>query len=88
MEQAGIFIQELSPSALVPFIQSVQWWLSASDPTEIDEALRIIEGWRVPSEAEDCEEVGAILLVKMSKIMGLCDSQTWIGLFEAPAAGG
>lgn len=76
------YLSKNFPSALVSFIQSVQWWLSASDPTEIDEALRIIEGWRVPSEAEDCEEVCAILLVKMSKIMGLSDSQMWIGLFE------
>lgn len=70
------------PSALVPFVQSVQWWLLASDPTEIDEALRMIEGWRLPVDAGEREEICAMLLVKMSKIPGLTDSPSWMKLFE------
>ena len=69
------------PAAIVPFVQSVQWWLSASDPTEIDEALRIIESWRLPVDVEERGEICAMLLVKMGKITGLGDSKMWLQLF-------
>lgn len=76
------YLSKRFPSALIPFIQSIQWWLSPSDPTEIDEALRIIAGWKLSGDLEEREEICAILMVKMTKITGLIDSNVWINLFD------
>jgi hypothetical protein len=68
---------------LVVFVESIQWWLSASDPAEIEEALRVISSWRIPSDPDNCEETALLLLVSLTTLKGLVDSPVWIDLFTS-----
>lgn len=69
------------PRAIVHFVQSVQWWLSASDPLEVDEALRVIDSWQFPEDEGDKMEIGMMLMVGMCGVNGLSDSEVWLNLF-------
>ena len=76
------YLSRRFPSGIVRFVESVQWWLVASDPTEIDEALRVIYRWQFTRDDEQKMEIAAILMVEMCKLNGLTDSNVWLNLFK------
>ncbi len=58
------FIAQRFPALLPMFIQSVQWWLAATDKEEIEEAFQLLAEWRMPrSKQKRIELAGQILLV-------------------------
>lgn len=77
------YLSRRFPSGIIRFVESVQWWLTESDPTEIDEALRVIENWQFKNcKEEEKMEIAVILMVEMCKLNGLKDSKIWIKLFK------
>ena len=75
------FLARKYPTGIVEFIQSIQWWLIESDPAEIEEALRVIESWKMPRDQGGKLEIAMMLMVTMGEINGICDSEKWINLF-------
>lgn len=75
------FLSRKYPIGLISFVKSVQWWLNSSDPTEIDEALRIISKWKLPKDSNERLEICSILIVTISEINGIFDSNVWLELF-------
>lgn len=74
------YLSRKFPVGVVQFVESVQWWLAESDPTEIDEALRVIDNWRFVEENK--MEIAVLLMVSMCKLNGLDDNAVWMRLFK------
>lgn len=76
------YLSRRFPSGIIQFVESVQWWLAESDPTEIDEAMRVIKNWRFPCDKGIKMEIGSMLMVEMCKLNGLNDSVVWLNVFK------
>lgn len=74
------FASQRLPGLLLPFIQSVQWWLIATDREEIDEALQLVKEWKMHRDAERRFELAGQLICGWQALA--TDVPEWIELLE------